>query len=86
MSDEFGGKDAIEKAGVEAALNRCRDLAAQIANELRNKRPEHLVNKSSRAELYASLEHAADVLGQRGRQPVENTPASVVKGSHARHR
>src|SRR5262249_35040012 len=36
---EFDSLDAIEKAGVKGALNRCRVLAAKIANELRNKRP-----------------------------------------------
>jgi hypothetical protein len=71
---------------VEAALNRCRALAAQIARELRNKRTEYFVDKLSLADLCASLEHAADVLGQKGRQPVENTPAPVEKGSRARHR
>jgi hypothetical protein len=40
----------------------------QIANELRNKRPEHFVDKLSLAEIHASLERAADVL-------------STVKGS-----
>ena len=62
MSDEFDSLDAIEKAGVKGALNRCRTLAAKIANELRNERPEHFVDKSSLADLYASLEHAARVL------------------------
>ena len=47
MSDEFDGLDATEKAGIGAALNRCRVLAAKIANELRNKRPEHFVDKLS---------------------------------------
>ena len=46
MSDEFDSLDAIERAGIEAALNRCRTLAAKIANELRNERPEHFVDKS----------------------------------------
>ena len=41
MSDEFDGLGATEKAGIGATLNRCRALAAKIANELRNKRPEH---------------------------------------------
>ena len=41
MSDKFDGLDATEKAGIDAALNRCRDLAAQIASELRNTRPEY---------------------------------------------
>jgi hypothetical protein len=31
MTDEFDGLDATEKAGIEAALNRCRDLAALAA-------------------------------------------------------
>ena len=45
MSDEFDGLDATEKAGIGAALNRCRVLAAKIANELRNKKREHFVDK-----------------------------------------
>jgi hypothetical protein len=64
MSDEFDGLDATEKAAVEAALNRCRTLAAQIASELRNKTPENFVDKLSLANLLASLEHAAGVLEQ----------------------
>jgi len=62
MSDEFESPDAIEKAGLGAELNRCRVLAAKIANELRNKRPEHFADTSSLADIHASLEHAADVL------------------------
>ena len=73
MSDEFDGLDATEKAGIGAALNRCRALAAKIANELRNKRPEHFFDKLSLADVHASLERAADVL-------------STVKGSRARDR
>ena len=48
MSNEFDGLEATEKAGIRAALYRCRALAAKIANELRNKRPEHFVDKLSR--------------------------------------
>jgi hypothetical protein len=70
MSNEAGGLDVIEKAAVETELNRCRVLAAKIANELRNKRPEHFVDTSSLGDIHASLEHAADVL-------------STVKGSQA---
>jgi uncharacterized protein (DUF433 family) len=55
MPDEFDG--------LGATLNRCRVLAAKIANELRNKRPEHF-DKLSLEELYASLEYAARVLEQ----------------------
>ena len=68
MSDEFDGLDATAPAGIRAELNRCRVLAAKIANELRNKRPEHFVDTSSLGDIHASLEHAADVL-------------SMVKGS-----
>ena len=73
MSDEFNGLDATEKAAIRAALIRCRVLAAKIANELRNKRPEHFVDRLSLADVHASLERAADVL-------------STVKGSQARGR
>jgi hypothetical protein len=45
MSDEFDSLDATEKAAVEAALNRCRTLAAKIESDLRNKRPEHFVDE-----------------------------------------
>ena len=68
MSDEFDGLDATEKAGIGATLNRCRALATKIANELRNKRPEHFIDRLSLADIHASLERAADVL-------------STVKGS-----
>jgi hypothetical protein len=72
MSDEFDGLDATEKAGIGAALIRCRALAAKIANELRNKRPEHFVARLSLADIHACLERAADVLSrlkQCSRQP-----------------
>jgi hypothetical protein len=62
MSDEFDGPDATKKAGIGATLIRCRVLAAKIANELRNKRPEHFVDRLSLADIHASLERAADVL------------------------
>jgi len=65
--------DATEKAGIGAALYRCRVLAAKIANELRNKRPEHFVDKLSLTDIHACLERAANVL-------------SRVKGSQARAR
>jgi hypothetical protein len=72
MSDDFDSLDATEKVGVGAALNRCRALATKIANELRNKTPEHFVDKLSMADIRASLERAADVLSTgsqvRGRQ------------------
>ena len=70
MSDEFDSLGVIEKAAVETELNRCRVLAAKIANELRNKKPEHFVDTLSLADIHACLERAADVL-------------STVKGSQA---
>ena len=61
MSHEFVGLDATEKTNI-GVLIRCRALAAKVANELRNERPEHFVDKLSLAEIHASLERAADVL------------------------
>jgi hypothetical protein len=84
MFDDFDNLEATEKAGIEGALNRCRALAAQIASELCNKRPKLLLDKVSLADVCASLEQAVDVLGQKDRQPVENTPAPVAK--QTRHR
>ena len=86
MSNEFKNLDVRERAAVEAALNRCRALAGQIESELRKKRPKQLLDKALLADLCASLEHAVDILGQKGRQPVENTPIPVAKGSQARRR
>jgi hypothetical protein len=63
MSDEFDSLDAIERTGTEAALDRCRSLAAQIASELHNKRPEHFVDKLSLADFYASLEELSPNFG-----------------------
>jgi hypothetical protein len=86
MSNEFDGLDAIEKAAIEAALNRCRALVRQIESKLRNTRPEHFVDKLSLAGFCASVERAADVLKQKRRQSVHTRPAAVVKGSKARSR
>jgi len=46
-------------------------MAPEIPAELRNKRPEHFIDKLSLADVHTSLERAADVL-------------STVKGSQAR--
>jgi hypothetical protein len=86
VSDEFDGLDAIEKAAMEAALNRCRALVRRIGSTLRNKRPEHFVDKLSLADFCASVERAADVLKQKRRQSVRTRPASAAKRSRARHR
>ena len=61
MFDEF---DELDASSVGAALNRCRALAAKIANELRNKRPEQFLDKLSLADVHACLERAADVLSR----------------------
>ena len=84
MSDEFGSLDANERAGVEAALDRCRSLATQIESKLRIRTRVHFVDKSSLADFYASLERAAGVLEQLNRQSVENAPNAVVKASQVR--
>ena len=55
MSDELHGLDETEKAGIGAALIRCRALAAKIANELRNKRPEHFIDRLSLADIHEGL-------------------------------
>jgi len=85
MSDEFDRPDANEKAGIGATLIRCRVLAAKIANELRNKRPEHFVDKLSLADIHASLERTAWIL-----EHIIHTPTSTAKGlqegSRQRHR
>ena len=67
MSDEFDSLAATEKAAIRATLIRCRVLAAKIANELRNKKPEHFVDKVSLADIHASLEYAARLLEQKRR-------------------
>jgi len=79
MSDEFDGLDATEKAGIGTALNRCRALATKIANERRNKEPEHFVDKLSLADVHASLEHAAWVVEQK-------TAKGLQERSRQRHR
>ena len=76
---EFDGLDATEKTGIGAALTAlisCRVLAAKIANELRNERPEHFVDKLSLADIHASLERAAD--GVAGAGP---SAASIIEGN-----
>jgi hypothetical protein len=66
MGREFDSLDPTEPAGIGAELNRCRVLAAKIENELRTKRPEHFIDTLALADIHASLEHAADVLGVVG--------------------
>ena len=71
MSDEFDSLDATEKAAIRATLIRCRVLAAKIANELRNKRPEHFVDK-----LPLSSPPLSTLLGSLNRKDhrFDNTP------------
>jgi hypothetical protein len=86
VSNEFDGLDPIEKAAIEAALNRCRALVRQIESKLRKAKPEYFVDKLSLADFCASVEKAADVLKQKRRQSVHTRPALAVKGSKARRR
>jgi hypothetical protein len=81
MSDEFGqpGSDR-EGHGWESVLNRCRVLAAKIANELRNKRPEHFVDKLSLADIHSSLERAADILSTMNGSQVLGASAPPIIG------
>jgi len=70
---------AIEKAGPEATLNRCRALARQIQSDLLNKKPDQFVNALSLANFQVSLERAVSVLEQKI-QPSSTekpTPATV---------
>jgi hypothetical protein len=61
VSDEFDGLDALEKAALKGALNRCRILTLK----LRNMSPEQFPDKVSLADFHASLERAGDVFGRK---------------------
>ena len=67
MSDKFESLDENEKAALESMLYRCRALVGWIGEELRKKKPEHFVDERSLADFHASLERAADILGQQSR-------------------
>ena len=75
VSNEFDSLDANEKAALKSALIRCRALVGRIESALCNEKPEHFLDELMLADFYASLERAADVLGQESRKSVENTPA-----------
>jgi hypothetical protein len=53
---------AIERAAMQAALDRCRALADQVEKQLLKKRPEDFQNLTVLADFQASLESAAEVL------------------------
>src|SRR5262249_34972516 len=76
MSEATARLSAIEKAGIEAALDRCRALAHQIRGDLRNKSPEHLVGIWSLADFQVSLERAASVLEQKSRRSLQKNGGS----------
>jgi hypothetical protein len=84
MSDEFRSLDERERVALEAALKRCRILADQIESILRNERRE-FVDELSLADFCASLERAADVLGQKAesRSRTRLLPRSRVCGRGA---
>ena len=69
---------AIEKAGTEAALDRCRALARRIQADLRHKKPEHFVNVMSLADFQVLLERAASVRTR--------APAQALRGKSERAR
>jgi hypothetical protein len=82
MSDEFDqpGGDREGRAW-ESVLYRCRVLAGKIANELRNKTPEHFVDKLSLADITPSLERAGDVLSAvNGSQAQGPPPPPIIEG------
>jgi len=56
----------IEKLGTGAALDRCRELAAQIQSQLK-KMPGQSVDIQSLADFQVSLERACSVLAQKSR-------------------
>jgi hypothetical protein len=62
MSDEFRSLDEGERAALEAALKRCRVLADEIESILRNESRD-FIDRAALADFYASLQRAADVLG-----------------------
>src|SRR4051812_35655597 len=68
---------AKEKAGMEGALNRCRQLTCQIETELMTKRMEDIRDVRSLADLHASLERAAEVLSVQSDKTVERRRRSA---------
>jgi hypothetical protein len=87
---ERGTLCPIEKAGMEAALDRCRMLVERIASDLREKKSEHFVNILSLAEFHASLERAASVLelnpdvrGQSVKSEAKASPHELNPLSHS---
>jgi hypothetical protein len=84
VSDEFDGLDAIEKAAVEAALNRCRVLAGQIESNCVTRGPSTSLTSCRWQTFAPPLSGAADVLGQKSRGAVNNTPAPALMGLRAR--
>jgi hypothetical protein len=85
MSDEFDNLNANEKAALESTLYRCRAFVGRIGEELRKKKPEHFVDKSSLADFYAFLERAAWALEQTIHTPT-STAKGLQEGSRQRHR
>jgi hypothetical protein len=86
MSNEFDSLDANEKAALKSALIRCRALVCRIESALCNEKPEHFLDELTLADFYTSLERATDILGQKRRQPVNNTPAPALMGLRTRGR
>ena len=68
-----GSLSVLEKAGTEAALNRCRTLAQRIEGELRIRGSERFADLVSLAELQAALERAAWVLERKSRRSAQTS-------------
>jgi hypothetical protein len=66
-----------EKAGMEGALNRCRELTRQIEAELMTKKMEQIRDVMALADLHASLERAAEVLRAQSAKTVERRRRSA---------
>jgi hypothetical protein len=68
---------AKEKAGIEGALDRCRQLICQVETALMTKRTEDIRDVMALADLYASLERAAEVLRVQYAKTVERRRRSA---------
>jgi hypothetical protein len=82
MSHEFDGLDATEKAGLEAALNRCRALATQLRANSITRGPSTSLT-SCRWQTFtpplSTLPMSSD-----SQSSVENTPALAGAAGLAR--
>jgi hypothetical protein len=62
---------SIEQSGAAAAFEKCRELAEQICEELRSRKPGRL-NPRALAEFQVAIERAACVLNEQLRAEPNN--------------